>query len=78
MPSRRPKPSQNPLFEPLLALAAIEAKRREVITEYLLLWLVLESHENSKKPAEENGLSDGLFELRERPLKFTDPSGLYH
>ncbi len=57
-------------------MAALEAQQREIISEYLLLWLLLEGPDNSQNPAEENALSNGLSELRERPLEFTDPTGL--
>ena len=76
MTSNALTPSPDPHLVPLLVLTAIEAKRREIISEYLLLWFLFETPENSKNPAEENALSNGLFELRERSVKFTDPSGL--
>ena len=76
MTSNAHKSSPDPHLVPLLVLTAIEAKRREIISEYLLFWFLFETPENSKNPAEENALSNGLSELRERSVKFTDPTGL--
>ena len=67
------KPSPSPHLEPLLVLVALEAKRQEIITEYLLLWLLLKTLHN---PAEENGLNNDETRDRERSVKFTDPDGL--
>ena len=75
-PSPR-KPSQNPLVNPLLLLVAVEQKRIEVVTDYLLFWLLIgESSPSSENPAEEKALSNGQIEVRERRANFTDPTGL--
>ncbi len=78
MPRQRSLPGQESQVNSLLLLvASAQIAYQEILIEALWLWLfVNQDAEISQNPAEENALSNGLSELRERPLEFTDPTGL--